>query len=86
MLLEEGGPEPGNGEDALWVNIEREFATPVLHEQGSDIRLSFSRGTALFPDDGDNVDDLIIYADKNMYKQKREKYYLEKRRRREDFV
>lgn len=86
MLLEEGDPEPEGGEDPLWANIEREFAVPVLHEQGSDIRLSFSRGTALFPHDGDNIDDLIVYADKNMYKQKREKYYAEKRRRREDFI
>lgn len=85
MLLEEGAPEPEGG-DALWDKIEREFATPALHEQGSDILLTFSRGTAVFPDDGDNIDDLIIYADKNMYKQKREKYYAEKRRRREDFV
>ncbi|WP_313132998.1 diguanylate cyclase domain-containing protein [Anaerocolumna sp.] len=43
----------------------------VIYIDGEEIKLSFSMGISIYPNDGDNIDKLIVKADKAMYIAKR---------------
>lgn len=69
----------------VWRNIDREFEAPMFKGQRGDVRLTFSRGMAVFPEHGLTVDDLLFYADKQMYEEKHHRYAADKTRRYTDF-
>lgn len=67
---------------AFWERVERAFAyEPMYSLQGVPLYVSFSRGTASFPEDGETCDALLQCADQRMYQQKRKKYAKEPHRR-----
>lgn len=78
------GMFPEGGAISFWKKVDREFACPLpIGDEG--VFLSFSRGLAVFPENGSDVDELLSYADKKMYQQKHDKYASEKRRRTSDW-
>lgn len=84
VLVRVGLPAFADEEDLFWENIHREFEGAIFQADGDDIHLSFSRGLAIFPIDGDTIDGLISRADKKMYQQKHSEYDVKKRRRASD--
>lgn len=50
--------------------LQAEFAKPILTE-GNEIYATFSTGIALYPDDGDQPEELLRHADTAMYKAKK---------------
>lgn len=54
------------------VNLE--CGESVYTANGKDIALSFSMGSAVYPEDGETADALIAHADTNMYRDKRLRY------------
>jgi len=73
-----------SGDTRLWQELEREFSRPVSPGSGEDFFLHFSRGDAVYPDDGHTLDELMVYADNVMREKKRQSYAMEKGRRAED--
>ncbi len=55
----------------VWSNIYHELEAPIVRVGHEDVFLSFSRGMAAFPEDGQSLDELIHCADTKMYEQKR---------------
>ncbi|WGS64387.1 GGDEF domain-containing protein [Marinitoga aeolica] len=49
--------------------IQKKFKKPFEYD-GITIKVGFSYGCAIYPDDSDNIDKLIEIADKRMYKYK----------------
>lgn len=68
----------------FWENIDRAFSDAILKGPDGDVFLSFSRGTAVFPNDGKNADEIISCADLRMYQEKNKRYATEKKRRHTD--
>ena len=78
-------PALNEGRESLfWERLEREFEKPVFSPDGTPIVLSYSRGTAAYPEDGTTLDALIASADQRMYQEKERKYAREKKRRASD--
>lgn len=71
-------------EEKFWSDIDKALSDPLCSVEGEQIVLSFSRGTARFPDDGVTIDDLISLADSSMYQAKHDKYKKERKRRATD--
>ena len=76
---------PGASAESLWEGIDEEFSRPIRIGEGTEVLLTFSRGGAAFPEDGESIDDLFSCADEKMYRQKNDKYAAEKRRRTDDW-
>lgn len=57
----------------FFQNIDREFEKPVITPDGKSIYVSFSRGIAQYPDNGNSIDELLSFADKEMYQNKKTK-------------
>ena len=53
--------------DRLLKIFEKEFNVP-----GYTIKMTFAFGHAVFPDDGDSFDTLLLQADKRLYADKRD--------------
>jgi len=51
----------------------RAVRTPVKLPEGGEVKITASCGTAVFPDDGSDMDELLLRADERMYKQKSSK-------------
>ena len=56
--------------NALYVRLQTAFEAPFLID-GYRFNLSFSLGSAFYPDDAITLDELIQIADENMYKSKK---------------
>lgn len=65
--------------------IAPEFRQPFSLAGCPDFHLSFSCGSAVYPRDGQSIDDLVACADKRMYVDKRKRYNMEQRRRVDDW-
>lgn len=70
--------------ERFWLLAARDFEEPLCTEDGELFFLSFSRGTALYPKDGNTLERAITRADKNMFEQKNERYSRERKRRADD--
>lgn len=55
---------------AVLNKLQHEFSRPILTE-GNDIYATFSTGISLYPDDGDQPEELLRHADTAMYKAKK---------------
>ncbi|WAW09940.1 sensor domain-containing diguanylate cyclase [Oxalobacter vibrioformis] len=84
VLARIGDPLPVTQCDSFWAGVEADFTQPLFSAGSEAITLTFSRGIALFPDDGNTVDELICAADRKMYAAKNARYAVEKRRRHTD--
>ncbi|MCC8194897.1 MAG: sensor domain-containing diguanylate cyclase [Deltaproteobacteria bacterium] len=82
ILLQTGAEETL---DTVWKKIATALEHPIMPVAGAPIFLTFSRGDAAFPFDGNSVDELIACADRRMYEQKRKSYAGEHGRRRTDW-
>jgi len=78
--------EAGSGKKpiSLWEGISRDFSMPMYISSQENITLSFSVGCASFPEDGKNIDDIILTADERMCNNKNAKYAQKKMRRKSD--
>lgn len=70
--------------EPFWAQVEKDFAQPLFTHEGQDVYMSFSRGTALFPEDGTTAEALVSCADQRMYENKNKRYAAEHTRRRTD--
>lgn len=86
VLARIGNPLAQKQCDNFWERVEADFAQPLFVAGNEEITLTFSRGIALFPGDGETADELICAADKKMYDAKNARYATEKRRRYTDWV
>lgn len=84
FILVETDTSSPDEEDVFWNKVIRDFDTPIPLKDKESILLTFSKGKAVFPENGTTVDELISYADKGMYQEKRDKYSAERRRRSTD--
>lgn len=57
----------------FWNIIAKEFTQPIANAKNTDIYLSFSRGSAVYPTDGSTLDSVIFLADEQMYREKSSK-------------
>jgi len=80
FLARMGGDEfvvllPGMGpEDAATKRVELAMAVEKMAKGFPDIEVSISMGSASFPADGQNVEQLVALADRRMYWHKRQHY------------
>lgn len=65
----------------FWRRIDQVGEEPLMEVDAERIMLSFSKGIAVCPEDGDAVDALVTRADRRMYKAKNARYSVERRRR-----
>lgn len=84
IVLRMGAPLGQTEEKMLWHRIGREYSQTFKNHELGRIALSFSMGTADFPEEGDNIEQLITKADKRMYAQKEKLYSLDQKRRATD--
>ncbi|MDL2317147.1 sensor domain-containing diguanylate cyclase, partial [Desulfovibrio sp. OttesenSCG-928-A18] len=77
MLIHVGPHEECGRGSVLWQDIAREFAVPLYAPCTLPVRLSFSVGSARYPEDGTSTDQLITHADACMYEHKRQLYRAE---------
>ena len=54
---------------SFWNAITKEFESPIVFH-GENIFLSFSKGMASYPADGDTVDEVMLLDDERMYSEK----------------
>ena len=64
------GQENEEKADKLFNGI-RVALQDLVVEGAGDVRISFSMGKAVYPRDGNNIDELIAHADGDMYTEKR---------------
>jgi diguanylate cyclase (GGDEF)-like protein/PAS domain S-box-containing protein len=69
MLFLSSSCSPETGQDPVAAKILHVFAEP-FRVQGHDIAVSASMGISHFPDDGGDVDTLVVNADKALYRAK----------------
>lgn len=70
----------------FWDKLAQEGNDPIVTTpDGMEIYLTFSKGKALMPEDGETIDELILHADKRMYKEKNARYATERHRRITDY-
>lgn len=55
----------------FWLKLEKEFLEPIVIVGEEKILLTFSRGYSIYPDDAENLDDIISIADEKMYVNKK---------------
>ena len=58
------------GLSGLSKAIKESLTEPIGLNQGDSVKVSVSVGTAMFPTDGTDADELLVYADKVMYREK----------------
>lgn len=54
----------------FWDTVYKEFEAPISSVNDEELYISFSRGTASYSPDLDNIDDVISKADRHMYQEK----------------
>lgn len=71
--------------ESVWRDVDAEGSEPVASVGHDRICITFSRGMACRPEDGETADELMGIADKRMYREKNSRYSAEKRRRVTDY-
>lgn len=70
VLVEDAAEGEGNTQ-ALLHKIHADLECPVLLHNSIEVGISASIGVAIYPDDGQDADSMLRYADAAMYKEKR---------------
>ncbi len=81
VLLHLGGPAGPEDTAAFWAEAERQVGEEPIMANGRSIFLTFSKGVAACPEDGETPDALIACADRRMYDKKNERLAAERKRR-----
>ncbi len=73
VLVHKGVPFSEKNQHLFWEKISEEFVEPIFNRSEEGIILTFSKGMAKFPEDGETIDELISCADQKMYLQKHDR-------------